>query len=189
MTDGQMPLPACSRCRWRSVNRSAAATATATARLFLPSVHCGTVTGAKMADNREEISELVEKRGICRRVASHTHRNYVVPWTPRYRAVRRASQDGQPSPRHVLSSVHARPRHRRTSSVSRGPRRVPRTIRWTIARARRSSSISTGCSAVRDVIRVTRDSTVTAVIVAVTFVFLAARLSDVIRSVRVWQRV
>jgi len=79
MTDGQMPLPACSRCRWRSVNRSAAATATATARLFLPSVHCGTVTGAKMADNREEISELVEKRGICRRVASLTHRNYVVP--------------------------------------------------------------------------------------------------------------
>lgn len=41
----------------------------AAARLFLPSVHCGTVTGAKMADNREEISELVEKRGICRRVA------------------------------------------------------------------------------------------------------------------------
>ncbi|XP_072746510.1 uncharacterized protein [Anoplolepis gracilipes] len=32
------------------------------ARLFLPSVHCETVTGAKMADNREEISELVEKR-------------------------------------------------------------------------------------------------------------------------------
>lgn len=41
----------------------------ASARLFLPNVHCGTVTGAKMADNREEISKLVEKRGICRRVA------------------------------------------------------------------------------------------------------------------------
>lgn len=55
----QVALPA--TCRWRRV--------AAFARLFLPSVHCGTVTGAKMADNREEISELVEKRGIFRRLA------------------------------------------------------------------------------------------------------------------------
>lgn len=57
---------------WSSERRGAA-----TVRLFLPSVHCGTVTGAKMADNREEISELVEKRGICRRVAPFIHRDIV----------------------------------------------------------------------------------------------------------------
>lgn len=54
------------RWRWRSVPERRGA---ATARLFLPSVHCETVTGAKMADNREEISELVEKRGIYRHLS------------------------------------------------------------------------------------------------------------------------
>lgn len=58
-----MPLLWLCRWRWRSVPERRGA---ATARLFLPSVHCETVTGAKMADNREEISELVEKRGIYR---------------------------------------------------------------------------------------------------------------------------
>lgn len=133
---------------------------------------------AKMADNREEISELVEKRGICRRVAPLTHRDRVAPWTPRCRAVRRAPQDGDPSPRHVVSSMHARPR----PHVGH-PWATPRAEDHPLDdRARALSPISTGCTALRDVIRETRDSTVTAVIVAVTFIFLAARLSDVTRS-------
>lgn len=61
-----MPLLRLCRWRWRSVPERRV---TATARLFLPSVHCETVTGAKMADNREEISELVEKRGIYRHLS------------------------------------------------------------------------------------------------------------------------
>lgn len=54
------------RWRWRSIPERRDTT---TARLFLPSVHCESVTGAKMADNREEISELVEKQGICQLVS------------------------------------------------------------------------------------------------------------------------
>lgn len=72
---------------------------------------------------------------------------------------------------------------RRRSAVGRAACRGPSAGR-SRARADRVR-FQPGVRDVRDVIRVTRDSTVTTVIVAVTFVFLAARLSDVIRSVRV----
>lgn len=88
----------------------------------------GPVTGAKMADNREEISELVEKRGICRRLAPLARRDRAAPRTPRAAAARRAPRDRPPSPRHAADArtIAARTSTRGAPSTAR----VPRTVRW-----------------------------------------------------------
>lgn len=161
----------------RGVSERQSEPTSAVARLFLPSVHCGTVTGAKMADNREEISELVEKRGICRRLAPLARREHVAPRTPGIES-RVGSREKGLGPRDT-SSARARARSR----TARRPRacREPSAGR---SRAHRGP-IPPGL-AVRDVEGIAvrpRDVSATAVIVAVMLAFPPSlRPSDLRRA-------